>query len=395
LYKNIYVLLDNSKYSLWSLDFSLDLAAEYGSKLIGNHAYAAKLHEVRFTQMEPGLPEKYQEPAELQKQRDIHGSLIEKGLELISDSYLDVFQHRCEKRGVTYERKMSEGKNYSELVKDIKNSDYDLVAMGAKGLGEVKSTQLGSVCERVTRRIGIDTIIMKNAVPVKGGHVVVGIDGSGESFAAMETAIELNKKLGCKITALSVFDPDFHYTVFDSIAKVLSDEAGKVFKFKEQEKLHEEIIDSGLEKIYQDHLTQAVNMAKDAGIEVEHEILPGKPYDSMLNWLEGKEVALLMIGRLGVHSDNGLDIGSNAENLLRNTECNVLLCSRKHKPAELEELESEHIEWTEGGLKMLDRVPSFVRNMVRGHVEASSRKLGVKVITEEVMLEARKKMMGR
>ncbi|MDH5541648.1 MAG: universal stress protein [Nitrospinota bacterium] len=391
----MYVLLDNSKYSLWSLDFAIELAKESGGTLIGNHAYAAKLHEDRFIQMEPGLPEKYQEPTELQKQRDIHGSLIEKGLELISDSYLDVFQKRCDENGVTCQRKMSEGKNYSELVKDIQGSNYDLVAMGARGLGSVKTTQLGSVCERVTRRIKVDTLIMKNSIKVRGGHIVVGIDGSEESFSAMRTAIQLNKIMGCRISALAVFDPDFHYTVFNSIAKVLSEEAGKVFKFKEQEKLHEEIIDSGLEKIYKDHLDQAVAMAKAEGVEVEAEVLSGKAFDALLDWIEGKEIALLLLGRVGVHCDNGLDIGSNAENLLRNADCNIMLFSSKVKPESKDYEKGERIEWEAGALKMLERVPSFVRNMVKGHIEANARKKGMDKITEEYVVEQRKKMMGR
>ena len=45
--------------------------------------------------MESGLPEKYQGEKELQRQRDIHDGLITKGLEIISDSFLDAFEERC------------------------------------------------------------------------------------------------------------------------------------------------------------------------------------------------------------------------------------------------------------------------------------------------------------
>jgi len=394
MYKNISVLLDNSDYSLWSLDLSLDIAKNYDSVLVGNHAYAARLHEERFIQMEPGLPEKYQEPKELERQREIHDSLIEKGLTIISDSYLDVFQERCEARGVRYERKMCEGKNYDELVKDIQQSGYDLVAMGARGLGEVPTTQLGSVCERVARRIKVDTLITKNSLPLRGGHIVVGIDGSEEAFAAMQTALELKKTMDCKITVLSVYDPVFHYKVFDTISTVLSEEAGQVFRFKEQEKLHDEIIDAGIEKIYRDHLDRAAEMAKSAGLDVETQILPGKPYDAILNWLKGKEIALLLIGRVGVHCNNGLDIGSNSENLLRNAQCNILLTSRRVKPAESETGEHEEMEWEPGAIEMLNRAPGFVRKMIRGHIEANARKQGKKIITEQMMKEAKEKMMG-
>jgi nucleotide-binding universal stress UspA family protein len=377
------------------LDRAIELAKEFQSTLIGSHAYAAKLHETRFTQMEPGLPEKYQVQEELEKQRQIHGTLIEKGLAIISDSYLDVFQNKCQEHSVPFQRKMVEGKNYSVIVEDVNSNHYDLVAYGILGQGVVPSSQVGSVTERVTRRINTDILIAKNNVPLRGGHIVVGIDGSADSYAAMKSAIVFAKSLGCKITALAVFDPDFHYKVFNNIAQVLSEEAGNIFRFKEQEKLHDEIIDSGLEKIYRDNLELAVNMAEDAGLKKGHdfnaEVLSGKAYDEMLKWLQGKNIALLMLGKIGVHADAGLDIGSNAEFLFRHAPCNVYLTTKKFKPAPAQQVEGD-VEWTVEAREMLERVPGFVRNMVRGHMETNARKDGKRTVTLEMMQEARKKM---
>jgi len=220
----------------------------------------------------------------------------------------------------------------------------------------------------------------------------VGIDGSEQSFGAMRAAIAMHKHLDCRVTALTVFDPHFHYKAFDSIAEVLSEEAGEKFRFKDQERLHKEIIDSGLEKIYQDHLDTAIAMAGREGVEIESEILAGKPYDAILGWLEGRDIALLLLGKIGAHSDNELDIGSNAENLLRNAPCNVMLISRKEKPVSDEALSEPEMEWTDDAIELLNRVPGFVRNMVRGHMESNARKLGKTKITAEMMVEARKKI---
>lgn len=60
-----------------------------------SHVYAAKMHDVRFRQMESGLPEEYQDEQELEKQRAIHDQLITKGMEVITDSYLDVPRFKC------------------------------------------------------------------------------------------------------------------------------------------------------------------------------------------------------------------------------------------------------------------------------------------------------------
>ena len=53
---------------------------------------SARMHDYRFKQMEYTLPEEYQDENELARQRKIHDSLITMGLQLISDSYLDVLQ---------------------------------------------------------------------------------------------------------------------------------------------------------------------------------------------------------------------------------------------------------------------------------------------------------------
>ncbi len=42
--------------------------------------------------------------------------------------------------------------------------------------------------------------------------------------------------------------------------------------------------------------------------------------------------SLLVLGKVGIHADDELDIGGNAENLLRNVGCAVLLSQREHQP---------------------------------------------------------------
>ena len=67
--------------------------------------------------------------------------------------------------------KSLEGRNWIELVRDIKESNYDLVVMGALGLGAIRDSQLGTVAERVIRRIQTDTLVVKN-LPALQGDIV-------------------------------------------------------------------------------------------------------------------------------------------------------------------------------------------------------------------------------
>ncbi|HVH10172.1 MAG TPA: universal stress protein [Gemmatimonadales bacterium] len=69
VYREIFVPVDNSAPSDWAVDRAIELCHHSGGRITGNHVYAARLHDVRFRQLETGLPARFQTPEELKKQR--------------------------------------------------------------------------------------------------------------------------------------------------------------------------------------------------------------------------------------------------------------------------------------------------------------------------------------
>ena len=391
MYKKIFVPVDNSEHSLSAIDMAVTLAGQFEAAVTASHAYAAKMHDYRFKQMEYTLPEEYLIEEAMEKQRKIHDTLITMGLELISDSYLVVAEERCRAASIPFEPKMYDGKNWKVIAQDIEESDYDLVIMGALGLGAVKDSILGSVCERVTRRVRTDTLVIKNLDPeilgVDGkpdGNIVVGIDGSPESFAGLRTALELGRKTGREVEAVSVYDPYLHYAMFNSIVNVLTEKASKVFKFKEQEQLHEEVIDTGLAKIYQSHLDIARRIADDSGVDLKITLLDGKAFEKMLQYVRRENPWLLVLGRIGVHSDEDMDIGSNTENLLRQAPCNILLSSQRYIPP-VDVQAEESMLWTEPATRLLNTAPDFARGIARTTIHRWAMERGHSVITRKIV----------
>src|SRR3989449_8406277 len=106
MFKHICVPVDNSDYSNRAIDLAVELGRACGARLTGIHVYAAGLHDYRFKQMEYTLPDEYKDEHELERQRKIHDSLIAMGLQLISDSYLDVIARRAEAAGRSEERRV-------------------------------------------------------------------------------------------------------------------------------------------------------------------------------------------------------------------------------------------------------------------------------------------------
>src|SRR5256712_2452101 len=316
MFKHICVPVDNSDHSNRAIDLAVELGRTCGAKLTGIHVYAARLHDYRFKQMEYTLPEEYKDENELERQRKIHGSLLAMGLQLISESCLDVMARQAAEAGLAFEPRMIDGKHYKVLVEDCLAADYDLVVMGALGMGAVKDSQLGSVTERFVRRVARDTLIVRNidASPDRQVAIVVCLDGSPQSFNGLKLGIELATALRRPLQAVAVYDPYLHYAMFNGIVGVLSEKASKIFRFKEQEQLHDEIIDTGLAKIYQSHLEIGRKLAAEAGVELAITLLDGKCFEKILTFVRKEQPWLLILGRGRGHSgEDEVDLRSKPQ----------------------------------------------------------------------------------
>jgi nucleotide-binding universal stress UspA family protein len=401
MFREILVALDNSECSIHGMEKAIALAKAFNVKATGCHVYAARLHETRFMDMESGLPDRYQSEAILKRQRDIHESLISKGLGIISDSYLDRFEKLCREAGVECGRKNREGKNFVEIIKETEEGAYDLLVMGSLGIGVVESSIIGGVCERVARKIRKDILIVKGDFPLNG-LITVAIDGSAHSYWGLMVALALKKawgqisNLSPQIEAVAAFDPYFHQVAFRNIADALSEDAAKVFRFKEQEKLHDEIIDKGMAKLYQGYLEVGERIAKARGSEIKTTLLAGKAYNEILRHLNITKPALLIMGRFGLHHVPESDMGSNTENLMRMAPCNVYLTGRGFNPEEIIKDSSTlepFVEWSEGALKRMEKVPPFARGMAKKAIEDYAKEKGEKIVTDLIMDEAVSKLL--
>lgn len=293
---------------------------------------------------------------------------------------------------------MMDGKHHNEILKDLIGSKHDLVVIGALGVGRARDSVIGSVCERVARQTDRDVWVVKH-VPDPGepdrDTILVGVDGSPQSFGALMTAIELARKFDKKIEAIAVYDPYLHYSVFNGIVNVLTEQAAKVFRFEEQNQLHEEIIDTGLAQIYQSHLEVGERMAGEEGVTVKKTLLDGKPFQKILDHARKTNPWLIVLGRIGVHSPKDeTGLGSNAENILRGAPCDVLLSTRLEVPR-LDVRAEETIRWTPEAEERMKHVPDQVKGIARTGVLRLALEKGHSVITSAVIDDAMDRFMPK
>jgi nucleotide-binding universal stress UspA family protein len=451
MYREIFAPVDNSQYADWAVDRAIEICRRSSGRLTSNHVYAARLHDVRFRQLETGLPAQFQTPDEIKKQRKIHDKLIEKGLQLIADSFLDQVGARCAAADVPLVRQLLEGINYEEIVKEVNRGQgrlpgligfdpnrataydggakvradvrldengrivaedeeaaakvvgnsgrqYDLVAIGAHGLGRQPHSQLGGVVARALRDIEKDMLIVRDGSPLERGRYLVCVDGSSYSYRAMRTALELAHEFSASLFVCSAFDVEYHHVVFHNIKDVLSAQASKVFKFEEQEALHNNIIDKGLLKLCQANLKRAEVMAQEfPDVPLQTQILIGKPFQVVLQWAEEIQPSLLVLARHGSHRIEGTDLGSQAENVVRLAPCTVLLAGTAGiRPEDIPWIEEDGVAslpWAPEAEVRILRVPPFAQGIARKAVEEYVLEQGGDIVTNPRLDEAIRKLL--
>jgi len=399
MYKNILVSVDNSTHSNYAEDIGLNLAKAYGSKLNGLHVYSGRFHKVRFKKLEEFLPEKYQVEDVLDYQRKIHSVLIERGLEIISLEYMKQLNDKCKQNKIEFEEKLIDGKNSDKIKEEL--DENDLLVIGAQGVGEVKNlSKIGSNTRRVLRNSTKDILIAKKPCDFKS--ILIGIDGSNYSYEILEKGLDIAKTFNSEVKIVSSFDPILHRNVFSMLTKVLSSEAGEVFKFNEQQDLHNMVIDKSLEQLYTDQLNKAKKIAEDKGISVKIELLEGKPYHSIYKKTIKEKPDLVIVGRFGMHKGKYEAIGSNTENIAELVETNVLVLTTNDEKILTKNTSSKttkkisikdwDVTWSDEAKKRLENIPKFARPMAVLAIERYAKEQEISVITPEVMKKARDKV---
>jgi rubrerythrin len=129
-------------------------------------------------------------------------------------------------------------------------------------------------------------------------------------------------------------------------------------------------------------------------VDLKITLLDGKPFERILRHAGQANAWLLTLGRIGVHSDEAMDIGATTENLLRQAPCNVLITSRKFYPPMDVKAEAS-IAWTPEAEARMERVPGFVKAMARTAVLRFALERGHSVITNSVIEQVMDMFMPR
>lgn len=136
-------------------------------------------------------------------------------------------------------------------------------------------------------------------------NILVPVDGSDNSYRALDAALLLSEKLGSNITVIHVME-EFPITHIGS------------------EKLLSEVLEA-YKKENQDILSKCSEIATQKGLTIKTVLIQGNPASVILDYSKKEKFDLLIMGSRGLGKFKELILGSVSGKIVHHSPCAVML----------------------------------------------------------------------
>ena len=226
-----------------------------------------------------------------------------------SDAFCDVI-HLADSAGVAYQTVIEGGHPVEKIVQAAEKLEVDLVVIGGRGAGGIKSLMLGSVADGALHHAHCPVLIVRGKRDAAGDglfhNILLASDGSKCALHAAEAAGAIAEKLAAPVTIVNVFEPPVYADAYGMMVYYgLDDE----FVDKAQE---EAICSAG--RIVDDH-NAPFRRRKERGFS-ETEIMRVADED---------KCDLIVLGSRGLSGVRALLIGSISDRVAHQADCPVLI----------------------------------------------------------------------
>ena len=176
----------------------------------------------------------------------------------------------------------------------------DVIVVGSRGLGAVRSIVLGSVSVRTSSHAPCPVIVVPEATTGRPGKVVVGVDGSDSSRRALRFALH-------------------HAALTDASVEVVNSWEVPLPRNPETRAMvdydpHEEVFDRQSEEIVAGVLAEVIDDQTE-DLDISAVRMQSEPVKALLE--AGEEAELIVVGSRGRGGVRGLVMGSTSQGVLR------------------------------------------------------------------------------
>jgi nucleotide-binding universal stress UspA family protein len=293
LLKKILVPLDGSKLSENALEPAVKLAQASGAELI--------LLSVPVIKHVMVMPE-YSGYATL---------LPEQSLEDSRHDFLEYLEHVRDNRlptNLPVRIEIVEGDEASVIVDQAFSAQADLIVMATHGRSGLSRWMMGSVTEKVLQQAHCPVLAVRSDKPIE--RILITLDGSAASEAALEPGLALAQALAAKVTLLQVQSGQ-DYVSPREVERLDAVEQGLGLRLQDSVYYAAEA--------YLDYLKTRYESVVDGSLETA--VLDGPPARRIIQYIEENEIDLVV---MATHGRTGLSrwlYGSITEKVLRAAPC--------------------------------------------------------------------------
>ncbi len=212
--------------------------------------------------------------------------------------YLKGLNERAQKELPSCETIFRLGDSASRLVvEEAAQKKVDMIAIGRRGRSGLEKVLLGSAAAKVVGHAPCNVLVVPRAARIECKNILVATDGSEHARIAAAEAIEITKRCGGRLLAVSVASSE-----------------------DEQKKVRANAEDVAL-------------AARKAGISAEAMAAVGKPHEIIAATAKNKGVDLIVMGAYGKTGLKKLLMGSTTEKVIGIAVCAVLVVKNTQKEA--------------------------------------------------------------
>jgi nucleotide-binding universal stress UspA family protein len=187
----------------------------------------------------------------------------------------------------------------------IRESGPDtLTVVGAVGHGRIAGVFLGSVSQHVARHAA-GTVVVVRAVPPQADRIVVGIDGSPESQAALEFALTEADRDGARVAAIYALRP----RGMRGLGPAGAGNADRLDGVQDAQRLVAE--------------TTAGYGEKFPDVQLEPEVVTSDAVRALTD--ASSRATMVVVGARGRGAFSGISIGSVSQGVLQDSRCTVAI----------------------------------------------------------------------
>ena len=155
MFERILVPLDGSEHSLRALEIAIQITKKFDGKITLLHIYSVGVRPIVMpeptTLTPPSVP--IMAPADFSK--------VVEAARKAGNTILANGENKVKAEGVQVETLLREGRTVQEILKVARDSKFDLIVMGARGISKIREMLLGSVSDGVIRNAPCPVLVTK------------------------------------------------------------------------------------------------------------------------------------------------------------------------------------------------------------------------------------------